>query len=162
MSVNKMICGLIVLSLRREKKFWQFSPNTSGGRKKRRWQQEIVSSSGTWKKNLLDKTLAEFKVSWSKILVIAKNYGKNRLTVRDRRLAKRILVIKDKAVYKYPLWQFAPEVLAALDVSDFIKLNCFCKPHLSMDGKGKTPVEMLKQREIEAIVVETRAVGLVW
>ncbi|BAZ47277.1 hypothetical protein NIES4102_43230 (plasmid) [Chondrocystis sp. NIES-4102] len=31
-----------------------------------------------------------------------------------------------------------------------------------MDGKGKTPVEMLKQREIEAIVVETRAVGLVW
>ena len=95
----------------------------------------------------------------------------NRSTVRDRRLAKRILGIKDKGVYKYPLWQFDPEgddgvidgfpeVLAALDVSDFVKLNWLMKPHLAMNGK--TPVEILKQGEIEAVVVEARAVGVGW
>jgi hypothetical protein len=95
----------------------------------------------------------------------------NRSTVRDRRLAKRILGIKDKGVYKYPLWQFDPEgddgvidgfpeVLAALDVSDFVKLNWLMKPHLAINGK--TPVEILKQGEIEAVVVEARAVGVGW
>ena len=95
----------------------------------------------------------------------------NRSTVRDRRLAKRILGIKDKGVYKYPLWQFDPEgddgvidgfpkVLAALDVSDFTKLNWFSRPHLAFEGK--TPVEMLKQGKIEAVVVEARAVGVGW
>ncbi len=95
----------------------------------------------------------------------------NRSTVRDRRLAKSILGIKDKGVYKYPLWQFDPEgddgvvdgfpeVLTALDVSDFTKLNWLMKPHLAFEGK--TPVEMLKQGEIEAVVVEARAVGMGW
>lgn len=95
----------------------------------------------------------------------------NRSTVRDRRNAKRILGIKDKGVYKYPLWQFDPqgddgvidgfpEVLAALDVSDFTKLNWLMKPHLAMNGK--TPVEMLKQGEIKAVVIEARAVGVGW
>ena len=76
----------------------------------------------------------------------------NRSTVRDRRIAKKILGLKDKGVYKYPLWQFDPEgddglidglteVLAALDVSDFTKLNWLCKPHLAFEQK--TPVEML-------------------
>ena len=77
----------------------------------------------------------------------------NRSTVRDRRLAKRLLGIKDKGVYKYPLWQFdpegddgildgLPEVLDALDVSDFIKLNWLMKPHLAFEGK--TPLEMTR------------------
>ena len=93
----------------------------------------------------------------------------NRSTVRDRRLAKRILGLKEKGVYKYPLWQFDPsgddgvidgfpKVLAALDVSDFTKLNWLCKPHLAFEGK--TPVEMLKQGEIETVVIEARAVGV--
>lgn len=93
----------------------------------------------------------------------------NRSTVRDRRLANRILGLKEKGVYKYPLWQFNPEgddgtidgfpeVLAALDVSDFTKLNWLCKPHLAFDGK--TPVEMLKQGEIDTVVIEARAVGV--
>jgi hypothetical protein len=93
----------------------------------------------------------------------------NRSTVRDRRIAKKILGLKDSGVYKYPLWQFDPEgddgvidglteVLAALDVSDFTKLNWLCKPHLAFEQK--TPVEMLKQGEIEAVVIEARAVGV--
>jgi len=93
----------------------------------------------------------------------------NRSTVRDRRLTNRILGLKDNGVYKYPLWQFdpegddgvvdgLPEILAALDVSDFAKLNWFMKPHLAFEGK--TPVEMLKRGEIEAVVIEARAVGV--
>lgn len=93
----------------------------------------------------------------------------NRSTVRDRRLAHKILGIKDKGVYKYPLWQFDPEgddgvvdglkeVLAALDVSDFAKLNWFSLPHLAFEGQ--TPIEILKQGEVEALVVEARAVGV--
>jgi hypothetical protein len=93
----------------------------------------------------------------------------NRSTVRDRRLAKKILGLKEGGVYKYPLWQFDPEgddgiidgfpqVLAALDVSDFTKLNWLCKPHLAFEGK--TPIEVLKTGEIKAVVVEARAVGV--
>jgi hypothetical protein len=93
----------------------------------------------------------------------------NRSTVRDRRVAKRILGLRENGVYKYPIWQFDPEgddgvmdgfpkVLAALDVSDFTKLNWLCKPHLAMNGK--TPCEMLKQGEIKAVVTEARAVGM--
>lgn len=93
----------------------------------------------------------------------------NRSTVRDRRLAKRILGLRDNGVYKYPLWQFDPEgddgvidgfpeVLAALDVSDFAKLNWLCKPHLAFEGK--TSIEMLKQGAIEAVAKEAQAVGV--
>lgn len=93
----------------------------------------------------------------------------NRSTVRDRRMAGRILGIREKGVYKYPIWQFDPEgddgiidgfpeVLAALGVSDFTKLNWLCKVHLAFEGK--TPVEMLKQGEINAVIVEARAVGV--
>lgn len=95
----------------------------------------------------------------------------NRSTVRDRRLAGTILGLKDKGVYKYPIWQFDPEgddgildgfpqVLAALDVPDFVKLNWLNKPHRAFEQK--TPIEMLKQREIEKVIVEARAVGIGW
>ena len=95
----------------------------------------------------------------------------NRATVRDRRLANTLLGIKDGGVYKYPLWQFdpegddgvidgLPEVLAALDVSDFIKLNWFNKPHLAFSGQ--TPIEILKQGKVKALVREARAVGIGW
>jgi hypothetical protein len=93
----------------------------------------------------------------------------NRSTVRDRRIAKRILGLRENGVYRYPLWQFDPEgddgvidgfpeVLAALNVSDFTKLNWLCKPHLAFEGK--TPIEMLKQGEIEAVTLEAQAVGV--
>lgn len=95
----------------------------------------------------------------------------NRATVRDRRLANTLLGVKDGGVYKYPLWQFdpegddgvldgLPEVLAALDVSDFTKLNWFNKPHLAFDKQ--TPIDVLKQGKVEAVVTEARAVGIGW
>jgi Protein of unknown function (DUF2384) len=90
-------------------------------------------------------------------------------TVHDRRKANTLLGLKDNGVYKFPLWQFDPEgddgvidglpkVLAALDVSSFRKLNWLTRPHRAMEGK--TPIEMLKQGEIEDVVIEARAVGV--
>ena len=86
-------------------------------------------------------------------------------------MANTLLGIKDGGLYKYPLWQFdpegddgvldgLPEVLAALDVSDFTKLNWFNKPHLAFDKQ--TPIEMLKQGKVEAVVTEARVVGIGW
>ena len=93
----------------------------------------------------------------------------NRSTVRDRRLAGTIIGLRDKGVYRYPLWQFDPEgsdgvidglpsVLAALDVSDFTKLNWLSKPHPAMNKL--TPIEMLKQGEKEIVLVEAISVGV--
>ncbi|MFM2315573.1 MAG: hypothetical protein RLZZ04_4851, partial [Cyanobacteriota bacterium] len=38
--------------------------------------------------------------------------------------------------------------------------NWFNKPHLAFDQK--TPIEMLKQGKVEAVVIEARAVGIGW
>jgi hypothetical protein len=93
---------------------------------------------------------------------------KTRKTIHDKIKAKDILGIKDKGVWKFPLWQFDPEgddgildglpqVLKALEVSDFTKLNWLCKPHSAFNNK--TPVEMLKQGNIHDVLVEARAVN---
>ncbi len=94
---------------------------------------------------------------------------KTRKTIHDKLKAKDILGIKDKGVYKFPLWQFDPEgddgildglpqVLKALQVSDFTKLNRLSKPHPAFDNQ--TPIEMLKQGKIDDVVTEARGVNL--
>ncbi len=94
---------------------------------------------------------------------------KTRKTIHDKLKAKDILGIKDKGVYKFPLWQFDPEgddgildglsqVLKALEVSDFTKLNWLSKPHPAFDNQ--TPIEILKQGNIDDVVIEARGVNL--
>ena len=94
---------------------------------------------------------------------------KTRKTIHDKLKAKDILGIKDKGIYRFPLWQFDPEgddgildglpqVLKALEVSDFTKLNWLSKPHPAFDNQ--TPVEMLKQGKIDDVVTEARGVNL--
>ncbi len=94
----------------------------------------------------------------------------SRQTPHDRVKSNRLLAIKDNGVYKFPLSQFdpegddgvingLPEVLEALDdVSPFTKLNWLSKPNLIMGGL--TPLEMLKQGEVEKVVIEARALGV--
>lgn len=93
----------------------------------------------------------------------------SRQTPHDRVKNNRLLAIKDNGVYKFPLSQFdpegadglingLPEVLVALeDVSPFTRLNWLSKPNSVFDGL--TPLEMLKQGEIDQVVVEARALG---
>ncbi|MDJ0901666.1 MAG: DUF2384 domain-containing protein [Xenococcus sp. MO_188.B8] len=94
---------------------------------------------------------------------------KTRKTIHDKLKAKDILGIKDKGIYRFPLWQFDPEgddgildglpqVLKALEVSDFTKLNWLSKPHPAFDNQ--TPIEMLKQGKIDDVLVEARGVNL--
>lgn len=101
---------------------------------------------------------------------VAKLLGcRDRSTIHDRRLAQSLLGLKEHGKYYYPLWQFDPEgddgvidglpqVLAALEVSDFIKLNWLTKPHRAFHGRA--PLEVLKLGEIEAVIAEARTVGL--
>ncbi|MGL5834563.1 MAG: hypothetical protein ACRC1Z_15210 [Waterburya sp.] len=92
---------------------------------------------------------------------------KTRKTVHDRLKAGSLLGIRDRGIYKFPVWQFdpsgddgvidgLPQVLKVLKTSDFTKLNWLTKPHLAFSGK--TPIEMLKQGEVEDVIVEARAV----
>ncbi len=97
---------------------------------------------------------------------------KNRKTVHDRLKAKEIIGIKDRGVYKFPLWQFDPQgengildslpsLLSALDISDFRKLSWLTKPLRPFDNL--TPVEILKRgnkSEIEDLVIEAEGVGV--
>jgi hypothetical protein len=132
----------------------------------RLWELELANLERYYQRR---RELLEGSITSSKV---AELLGcQNRSTVRDRRLAKTLLGIKDGGVYKYPLWQFdpegddgvidgLPEVLNALDVSDLIKLNWFNKPHLAFERK--TPIDMLKQGEVKKVIVEARAVGVGW
>ena len=93
-------------------------------------------------------------------------------TVHDRRKAGTLLGLKDNGVYKFPLWQFdpegdnsildgLPELLSALEISDFRKLNWLTKPLRAFEGR--TPVEVLKSgddKDIEDLIVEARGVGV--
>lgn len=94
---------------------------------------------------------------------------KTRKTIHDKLKAKDILGIKDKGVYRFPVWQFDPEgddgilnglsqVLKALETSDFTKLNWLSKPHPAFNNK--TPVEMLKKGNVHQVLIEARGVNL--
>lgn len=93
---------------------------------------------------------------------------KTRKTIHDKLQAKDILGIKDKGMYRFPLFQFDPkgddgildgfsQVLKALEVSDFTKLNWLSKPHPAFDNL--TPVEMLRKGKLDDVLVEARGVN---
>ena len=93
-------------------------------------------------------------------------------TVHDRRKAGTLLGLKDNGVYKFPLWQFdpegdngildgLPELLSALEISDFRKLNWLNKSLKAFEDR--TPIEVLKsgnEEDIEDLIVEARGVGV--
>lgn len=93
-------------------------------------------------------------------------------TVHDRRKAGTLLGLKDNGVYRFPLWQFdpegdngildgLPELLSALEISDFRKLNWLNKSLKAFEDR--TPVEVLKsgnEEDIEDLIVEARGVGV--
>lgn len=98
---------------------------------------------------------------------VAKLLGTTRQTPHDRLKSNTLLGVRDNGVYRFPVWQFdpeapdsviegLPEVLKALQVSDFAKLNWLARPSPYLDGL--TPVEALKQGQKERVVTE--AIGV--
>lgn len=89
--------------------------------------------------------------------------------VLERLETNSLIGMKDGGTYKFPIWQFdpegnygviegLPEVLAALHVSNLTRLNWLSKPHRAF--ARQTPLSLLKQGEIEAVIVEARVVGM--
>lgn len=128
------------------------------------WHLELANLHRLYerRRRLLEKSLTSTEV--------AELLGfQTRKTVHDRLKAGSLLGIKDNGIYKFPVWQFDPEgddgildglpqVLKALEVSDFTKLNWLTKPHLAFNNQ--TPVEMLKQGRLHEVLVEARGVNL--
>ena len=93
-------------------------------------------------------------------------------TASDRLKANTLIGVKDRGVYKFPLWQFdpegedgivdgLPELLSRLNVSNFRKINWLSKPIAAFDNL--TPVEVLKKgnpNDIADLLIEADGVGV--
>lgn len=93
-------------------------------------------------------------------------------TASDRLKANTLLGVKDRGVYKFPLWQFdpegedgvvdgLPELLSRLNVSNFRKINWLSKPMAAFDNL--TPVEILKRGnpdDVADLLIEADGVGV--
>lgn len=101
---------------------------------------------------------------------LARAIGTTRQTVHNRMKQGKLLAVLDGGQYRFPIWQLdpkgpdgvlagLPEVLKALQVSEFAKLSWLRNSNLVFDGS--TPVEMLKRGEWERVLLEAPAVGLV-
>lgn len=94
--------------------------------------------------------------------------GTSRQTPHDRVKARTLLGVLDSGVLRFPAWQFDPEgpdgvvdglpdVLRALKVSDFAKLNWLVRPNPFLEGL--TPVQALKQGHKGRVIQEATGVG---
>lgn len=97
---------------------------------------------------------------------VANLLGTTRQTPHDRFNKKSLLAVKDNGVWKFPLWQFdpagadgviagLPDVLKALEGSEFTKLNWLTSPNPYLNNL--TPVEALKQGEKKKVIQEAKA-----
>lgn len=94
--------------------------------------------------------------------------SKSRQTPHDRLEKNSLLAVRDNGICKFPSWQFdpsgpdgviagLPDVLKALDGSEFSKLNWLTSQNPYLDGL--TPVESLKKGEKERVLKEAKALG---
>lgn len=93
-------------------------------------------------------------------------------TASDRLKANTLIGVKDRGVYKFPLWQFdpegedgivdgLPELLSRLNVSNFRKINWLSKPMAAFDDL--TPIEVLKKgdrNDVDDLLIEADGVGV--
>ncbi|MEB3122305.1 MAG: hypothetical protein VKL41_13905 [Snowella sp.] len=100
---------------------------------------------------------------------VAELLGTSRQTPHDRLKSQTLLGILERGAYRFPIWQFDPEgpdgvldgfveVLRALKVSDFAKLNWFVYPNLVLDGM--TPIAALKAGLKARVIEEAMGVGI--
>lgn len=100
---------------------------------------------------------------------VAELLGTSRQTPHDRLKNQTLLGVLDRGAYRFPLWQFdaegpdgviegLSEVLRALNLSDFGKLNWLVRPNPILDGM--TPIEALKRGMKERVVQEAVGVGV--
>lgn len=101
---------------------------------------------------------------------VAKLLGtKSRQTPHDRRKNNSLIAIQDNGVWKFPKWQFdptgpdgvipgLPEVLKALDIPDFSKIDWLTRPNPEFNGC--TPIQVLKKGQKDRVISEAQTVGI--
>jgi hypothetical protein len=100
---------------------------------------------------------------------VANLLGTSRQTPHDRRENRTLLGVLDRGAYRFPIWQFDaegpdgviegfPEVLRALNLSDFAKLSWLVRPNPILDGL--TPIAALKKGLKERVLQEAAGVGV--
>jgi len=110
------------------------------------------------------RTLLKDSISSSEV---ARILDVSRQTPHDRVKAQSMLAVMDNGVLKFPLWQFSsegsngvieglPEVLKALNVSDFSKLSWLVSENPFL---GFTPVEALQRGLKDRVIQEALTVG---
>ena len=100
---------------------------------------------------------------------VASLLGTSRQTPHDRMTSQTLLGVLDKGVYRFPVWQFdpsgpdgviegLPDVLKALKVSDFAKLNWLMRSNPNLENL--TPLFVLKEGDQERVIQEAMTVGV--
>jgi len=101
---------------------------------------------------------------------VADLLGTSRQPPHDRLKNRTLLGVLDRGgAYRFPIWQFDaegpdgviegfPDVLRALNVSDFAKLNWLVRPNPILDGLA--PIAALKQGLKERVIQEALGVGV--
>lgn len=93
----------------------------------------------------------------------------SRQTPLDRVKNHTLLAVRDNGKWRYPLWQLDPEgadgvveglpsVLKVLQVSNLAKVSWLRSPNPIFEGA--TPMEVLRQGDVERVVKEARGVGI--
>ena len=97
---------------------------------------------------------------------VAKILGTSRQTPHDRLGRNTLLAIKDNGKFLFPSWQFDPtgsdgvlegfpQVLKALAMSDYAKLNWLTRSNPYLEGL--TPVEALKRGQSDRVIQQAEA-----
>jgi excisionase family DNA binding protein len=100
---------------------------------------------------------------------VAALLGTTRQTPYDRARNGSLLAVMDRGAWRFPAWQFDPEgpdgvvqglpaVLRALRLSPLGKASWLTRPNPFLDNK--TPLDVLKNGEIERVLAEARSVGV--
>ena len=99
---------------------------------------------------------------------VAKILGTSRQTPHDRVGSRTLLAIKDNGKLLLPAWQFdptgpdgvlegLPQVLKALAMSDYAKLNWLTRSNPYLEGL--TPVQALQQGQSDHVLDQAQAAG---
>lgn len=99
---------------------------------------------------------------------VAELLGTSRQTPHDRLRGKTLLGVLERGAYRFPIWQFDPEgpdgvidgfveLLRALKVSDFAKLNWLVSPNSVLDGM--MPIAALKAGLKARVIEEAQGIG---
>ena len=121
-----------------------------------------LMNSFTQRAKLLESTISSTEVA--KLLSCG-----SRQTPLDRVKNQTLIAVKDNGNWKYPLWQFdpegedgvvngLPETIQTLQVSNLAKVSWLTRPNSRFNNL--TPLQMLKNGEIQQVLDEAVGVGI--